>query len=79
MRKLVLFNAHGGQTGVMDMVARDLRARLGMLVYSVNWYGLPLVGAQGEDVNALFSASSTSSMMPRWSARSLNWCLMSTR
>ena len=56
VRKLVLFNAHGGQTGVMDMVARDLRARLGMLVYSVNWYGLPLVGAQGEDVNALFSA-----------------------
>lgn len=56
VRKLVLFNAHGGQTGVMDIVARDLRARLGMLVYSVNWYSLPLVGAQGEDVNALFSA-----------------------
>ncbi len=56
VRKLVLLNAHGGHVGVMDVVARDLRARLGMLVYSVNWYGLPLVGAQGEDVNALFSA-----------------------
>lgn len=56
VRKLVLFNAHGGQAGVMDMVARDLRARLGMLVYSVNWYNLPLLGPQGEDVNALFSA-----------------------
>lgn len=56
VKKLVLFNAHGGQTGVMDIVARDLRARLGMLVYSVNWYTLPLVGPQGEDVNALFSA-----------------------
>jgi creatinine amidohydrolase len=56
VRKLVLFNAHGGQVGLMDVVARDLRARLGLLVYSVNWYGLPLVGPQGEDVNALFSA-----------------------
>jgi creatinine amidohydrolase len=40
----------------MDVVARDLRARLGMLVYSVNWFGLSLTGPQGEDVNALFSA-----------------------
>jgi creatinine amidohydrolase len=56
VRKLVLFNAHGGQVGLMDVVARDLRARLGMLVYSVNWFGLPLTGPQGEDVNALFSA-----------------------
>jgi creatinine amidohydrolase len=56
VKKLVLLNAHGGHVGVMDIVARDLRARLSMLVYSVNWYGLPLVGTQGEDVNALFSA-----------------------
>jgi creatinine amidohydrolase len=56
VRKLVLLNAHGGQVGLMDVVARDLRARLGMLVYSVNWFGLPLTGTQGEDVNALFSA-----------------------
>ena len=56
VKKLVLLNSHGGQAGVMDIVARDLRARLGMLVYSVNWYGLPLVGPSGEDVNALFSA-----------------------
>ncbi|MCF8168218.1 MAG: creatininase family protein [Rhodoferax sp.] len=56
VRKMVLLNAHGGQVGVMDIVARDLRARLGMLVYSVNWFGLPLVDPQGHDVNALFSA-----------------------
>lgn len=56
VRKLVLFNSHGGQVGLLDVVARDLRARLGLLVYSVNWFGLPLVGPQGEDVNALFSA-----------------------
>ncbi len=56
VRKLVLLNSHGGQVGLLDVVARDLRARLGMLVYSVNWFGLPLVGPNGEDVNALFSA-----------------------
>jgi creatinine amidohydrolase len=56
VKKLVLFNAHGGQVGAMDLVARDLRARLGMLVYSVSWFNLPLLDAQGNDVNALFSA-----------------------
>jgi len=56
VKKLVLLNAHGGQVSVMDIVARDLRARLGMLVYSVSWFNLPLIDAQGGDVNALFSA-----------------------
>lgn len=55
VKKLVLFNSHGGQVGVMDIVARDLRARLGLLVYSVNWFNLPLLDAQGKDVNAQFS------------------------
>ena len=56
VKKLVLLNAHGGQVSVMDIVARDLRARLGMLVYSVSWFNLPLVDEAGRDVNALFSA-----------------------
>ena len=56
VKKLVLLNAHGGQVSVMDIVARDLRARLGMLVYSVSWFNLPLRDATGQDVNALFSA-----------------------
>jgi creatinine amidohydrolase len=55
IHKLVLFNAHGGHVGAMDVVARDLRARLGMLVYSVNWYQLPLLDAEGRDLNALIS------------------------
>jgi len=55
IRKLVLFNAHGGNVSVMDMVARDLRARLGLLVYSVSWFNLPLIDAQGKDVNDLFA------------------------
>lgn len=52
IRKLVLLNSHGGQVGVMDIVARDLRARLDLLVYSVNWFNLPL----GNEVDGLFSA-----------------------
>lgn len=56
VNKLVLLNSHGGQVGALDLVARDLRARLGMLVYSVNWFNLPLLDAAGQDVNTLFSA-----------------------
>ena len=52
VRKLVLFNSHGGQVSVMDIVARDLRARLDMLVYSVSWFNLPLP----PEVQAQFSA-----------------------
>jgi creatinine amidohydrolase len=55
VKKLVLFNAHGGQVSVMDLVARDLRARLDLLVYSVSWFNLPLVDEAGGDVNARFS------------------------
>ena len=53
--RLVLFNTHGGQVGLLDPVARDLRARLGMLAFSVNWFGLPLIDEQGRDVQARFS------------------------
>ena len=54
--KLVLFNSHGGNVSVMDLVARDLRTRLDMLVYSVSWFNLPLRDADGHDANAMFSA-----------------------
>jgi len=56
VKKLVLFNSHGGQVSLMDVVARDLRARLGMLVYSVSWFNLPLLREDGTDVNSLFGA-----------------------
>jgi creatinine amidohydrolase len=56
VRKLLIFNAHGGQANLMDVVARDLRARLDMMVFSVNWYALPLTGPQGEDISGMFSA-----------------------
>ncbi len=56
IKKLLIFNSHGGQVSVMDLVARDLRARLDLLVYSASWFNLPLLDAAGHDVNTLFSA-----------------------
>lgn len=55
IRKLVLFNTHGGHVGLMDVVARELRTRLGMLVYSVSWFNLPLRASDGSDLMARFS------------------------
>jgi creatinine amidohydrolase len=40
IQKLVLYNTHGGQPQIMDIVARDLRVRLDMLVVVVNQYSL---------------------------------------
>ena len=57
IKKLVLFNSHGGNVSLMDIVARDLRARLDLLVYSVSWFNLPLRDDTGQDVNTLFSAN----------------------
>jgi creatinine amidohydrolase len=42
VRKLVIFNSHGGQSAVMDIVSHDLRERHALLVYAVNWYRLGL-------------------------------------
>ena len=51
IKKLVLFNSHGGQVSIMDIVARDLRAKHDLIVYSTNWYTLPLP----PEVEGLFS------------------------
>jgi creatinine amidohydrolase len=40
IRKLVIYNTHGGQRPIMDIVARDLRVRLSMLVVVVNQFSL---------------------------------------
>jgi creatinine amidohydrolase len=43
LRKMVIINAHGGNTEVIGIVARDLRVRLNMLVATAQWrrFGLP--------------------------------------
>jgi creatinine amidohydrolase len=37
-RKLVLLNAHGGNVAILDVIAHDLRARLGMFVVMATWH-----------------------------------------
>lgn len=54
VKKLLIFNAHGGNVSLMDLVARELRARLDMLVYSASWFNLPLYDGNEHDVSALF-------------------------
>jgi creatinine amidohydrolase len=41
--KLVLLNSHGGNSAILDIIAHDLRARLGMLVVVASWrrFGAP--------------------------------------
>jgi creatinine amidohydrolase len=38
LRKLVLITSHGGNVAAMELVARDLRTRLGMLAVTVGWH-----------------------------------------
>ena len=52
VRKLLIFNAHGGNVSSMDIVARQLRQQCGLLVYHCSWFNLPLP----QPVQALCSA-----------------------
>jgi creatinine amidohydrolase len=38
VRKLVLVTSHGGNVAAMELVARDLRVRLGILAVTVGWH-----------------------------------------
>lgn len=52
VKKLLIFNAHGGNVSSMDIVARQLRMQCGLLVYHSSWFNLP----QPAGVNEAFSA-----------------------
>ena len=52
IRKLLIFNSHGGHVGLMDVAARQIRAQHGMAVWHSSWFNLPLAAA----TQALFSA-----------------------
>ena len=49
-RKIILFNSHGGQPQVMEIVCRELRVKLGMFAVSSSWFRMT-------DTRDLFSAS----------------------
>ncbi|HVZ44131.1 MAG TPA: creatininase family protein [Ramlibacter sp.] len=42
LKKILLFNAHGGQVSLMDIAARELRKQHGLIAYSCSWWNLPL-------------------------------------
>lgn len=50
VRKLLLFNGHGGQVSLLDIVARELRVRCDLVVYGCSWWNLPL----GDEVTGQF-------------------------
>lgn len=39
-RRLILFNSHGGQPQVMEIVCRELRVKLAMFAVSASWFGI---------------------------------------
>ena len=50
IRKLLIFNSHGGQMNLMDVATRDLRVKLEMLIVATSWYNLGLpAGMFGDD------------------------------
>ncbi len=51
LRKLVMVTSHGGNVAAMELVARDLRARLNMLAVTVGWhrFGYPDGAFSGEE------------------------------
>ena len=52
VRKLLIFNAHGGNVSSMDIVARQLRQQCGLLVYPCSWFNLPLPEAVQQSFSA---------------------------
>jgi creatinine amidohydrolase len=51
VRKLLIFNSHGGQASLLDVAARELRTRCNLITYGCSWWNLPL----GDEVNGLFT------------------------
>ena len=51
LRKLLLVTSHGGNVAAMELAARDLRTRLGMLAVTVGWhrFGYPEGTFSGEE------------------------------
>lgn len=45
VRKLLIFNTHGGNVGLMDVAARQIRQQQGMAVWHSSWFNLPFDAA----------------------------------
>lgn len=63
VKKLLLFNAHGGHIGPMDIVSRELREAHDLLVFSANWFHLPMEGVGPIDRYDVHAGESETSMV----------------
>jgi len=66
IRKMVIFNSHGGQPQIMDIVARELRVRHGMLVVVLSWFGFGLprgIVSAHEQLHGIHGGEIETSMM----------------
>src|SRR5205823_1267964 len=66
VRKLVIVNSHGGNVSVVDLVTRDLRVRLSMLVFACSWSGFGYpdgLFAPEEQVHGIHAGAIETSMM----------------
>lgn len=67
VNRLVLFNGHGGNTAVLETVARDLRIAHDMIVVACSWFGFSewgtVLGPDAASVDLHAGESETSSML----------------
>lgn len=56
VRKLLIFNTHGGHISLMELAGRQLRAQHGLMVFGSSWFHLPLLDASGQDLMQHISA-----------------------
>jgi creatinine amidohydrolase len=66
IRKFVIFNSHGGQPQVSDIVCRELRVRCKMFAVAINYYALgkpPNLFPEGELKHGIHGGSGETSMM----------------
>ena len=50
VRKLLIFNTHGGHISLMELAGRQLRAEHGLMVFGSSWFNLPLLDVKGQDL-----------------------------
>ena len=66
VKRMLIFNSHGGQPQVADIVARDLRVRLEMFVATVSWWqlaGLQRYFSENELRNGIHGGAVETSLM----------------
>ena len=66
IRKFIIFNGHGGNTAAIDIVARDLRAKHGMLTAACSWYQLGVDNGLFDDhelIHGIHAGEGETSMM----------------